>query len=88
MEDKLTKILVVDDEADILNLLVDDLTDQGFDVVSAGNGASALGQIYRERPDVVLIDLMMPVLSGYKVLRKLRSDPTTQNLPVVLLTRD
>ena len=82
----MTKILVVDDEADIVNLLVDDLSDDGFDVISADNGATALEQIYREQPDVVLLDLMMPVLTGYEVLRELRSDPTTQNLPVIVLT--
>ena len=82
----MTKILVIDDEQDILGLLVDDLTDQGFDVVSAENGASALGKIYKERPDVVLLDLMMPVVDGYEVLRTLRRDPRTYNLPVILLT--
>ena len=82
----MTKILVVDDEPDILSLLVDDLTDLGFDVLSADNGASALGHIYRDRPDLALIDINMPVLDGYEILRKLRQDPTTQNLPVILLT--
>ena len=82
----MTKILVVDDEVDIVNLLVDDLSDDGFDVISADNGATALEQIYREQPDVVLLDLMMPVLNGYEVLRELRGDPTTKNLPVILLT--
>ena len=80
------KILVVDDEFDIVNLLVDDLTDDGFDVISADNGATALELIYREQPDIVLLDLMMPVLNGYEVLREIRADPTTQNLPVILLT--
>ena len=82
----MTKILVVDDEVDIVNLLVDGLSDDGFDVISADNGATALEQIYREQPDVVLLDLMMPVLNGYEVLRELRSDPTTQYLPVILIT--
>lgn len=54
----MTKILVVDDEDDILNLVVDDLTDDGFDVISAENGASALESIYQEQPDVVLLDLI------------------------------
>lgn len=69
-----------------MNLLVDDLTDQGFDVVSAENGASALGQIFRERPDLVLLDLNMPVIDGLEVLRTLRKDANTQNLPVIFLT--
>ena len=82
----MTKVLVVDDEADIVNLVVDDLSDDGFDVISADNGATALDQIYREQPDVVLLDLMMPVLTGYEVLRELRSDPTTKHLPVIVIT--
>ncbi len=82
----MTKILVVDDEVDIVNLLVDDLTDDGFEVISAHDGAEALEKIYKEQPDVVLLDLMMPVLNGYEVLQELRSNPATANLPVVMLT--
>ena len=82
----MTKILVVDDEQGILDLMVDNLSDDGFDVISATNGASALVLIYRERPDLVLLDLMIPVVNGYEVLRELRRNPTTQNLPVVLMT--
>ena len=82
----MTKILVVDDEVDIVNLLVDDLSDDGFDVISAHDGAAALEQIYREQPDVVLLDLLMPVLNGYEVLQELRGNPTTRNLPVIMLT--
>ena len=82
----MTKILVADDEQGILDLLVDVLSDDGFDVIPANNGASALVLIYRERPDVVLLDLMMPVVNGYEVLRELRRNPTTKDLPVVLIT--
>ena len=82
----MTKVLVVDDEQGILDLLTEGLTDEGFDVRSANNGASALVQIYREQPDIVLLDLMIPVVNGYQVLREMRSNPTTKNLPIVLLT--
>ena len=82
----MTKILVVDDEVDIVNPLVDGLSDDGSDVISAHDGAAALEQIYREQPDVVLLDLMMPVLNGYDVLRELRSNDATKNLPVIMLT--
>ena len=82
----MTKILVVDDEERILDLLAENLSDDGFDVITANNGASALVLIYRERPDVVLLDLMIPVVNGYEVLRELRRNPTTKNLPVILLT--
>ena len=82
----MTKILVVDDEKGIVDLLVDNLSDEGFDVTSANNGASALVEIDRDRPDVVVLDLMLPVLNGYQVLRELRSHPTTKNIPVIMLT--
>ncbi|MDA1128627.1 MAG: response regulator [Chloroflexi bacterium] len=82
----MTKILVVDDEIDIVDLLVDDLSDNGFNVISAHNGIEALEQVYREQPDVVLLDLMMPVLNGYEVLQELRRNPTTKDLPVIMLT--
>lgn len=82
----MTKILVVDDEEGILDLLYEHLSDDGFEVISANNGSSALAQIYREKPDIVLLDLNIPELDGYQVLRELRQAPTTKNLPVILLT--
>ena len=82
----MTKILIVDDEQGIVDLLVDNLSDEGFDVTSANNGASALVEIYRDRPDVLVLDLMLPVLNGYQVLRELKSHPTTKNIPIIMLT--
>ena len=82
----MTKILVVDDEKGIVDLLVDNLSDEGFNVTSANNGASALVEIYRDRPDVVVLDLMLPVLNGYQVLRELKSHPSTKNIPIIMLT--
>ena len=82
----MTKILVVDDEDSIVDVLEQSLSLAGYDVISAKTGASALVLIYRERPDVVLLDLMIPVVNGYEVVRELRRIPTTKNLPVILLT--
>ena len=82
----MTKILVVDDEDDILDILIEDLSGGGYDVISAKNGASALVRIYQEQPDLVLLDLLMPVLNGYEVLREVRDNPTTKNLPVIVIT--
>ena len=82
----MTKILVVDDEEDIVDLLVGDLSAEGYDVKSANNGASALVEIYRDRPDVVVLDLMLPILNGYQVLSELRGNSTTKNLPIIMLT--
>lgn len=80
------KVLVVDDERDIRELLVDELTDSGFEAIEAENGAKALDRVYTDRPDIVLLDLMMPVLDGMQVLEVLKSNPNTASLPVVLLT--
>lgn len=82
----MVQILVIDDELDILQLLVEDLTDQGYDVISAVDGGDGLKKIYLHRPDLVLLDMMMPVLTGYDVLRTIRGDPTIKDLPVILLS--
>ena len=79
-------ILVVDDEAEILDLLAEQLTNFGFDVISANNGAKALVLVYSEKPDVVLLDLMLPIVNGYSVLSEIRENPSTKNLPVIILT--
>ena len=80
------KVLVVEDEKDIRELLIDDLLDSGYQVIEAENGAEALDQVYNDRPDIVLLDLMMPVMNGIEVLKALKSNPDTANLPVLLLT--
>ena len=82
----MTKVLVVDDETDIRELLTDELMDSGYDVTEAENGAEALNQVYNDRPDIMLLDLNMPVLDGIQVLKTLKSNPFTSKLPVVLLT--
>ena len=82
----MTKILVVDDESDIRRLLIDELTDSGYETIEAGNGAEALDRVYTDCPDIVLLDLMMPVLDGIHVLQVLKFNARTADLPVVLLT--
>lgn len=80
------RILVVDDTPGNVKLLVDLLTVKGYVASSAVNGEDALAMIAREPPDLVLLDIMMPGLSGYDVCRRLRADPATALLPVVLCT--
>ncbi|MEP7297074.1 MAG: response regulator [Burkholderiales bacterium] len=80
------RILVVDDTPANVKLLVDVLTAKGYDVCAATNGADALAMIAAAPPDLVLLDIMMPGLSGYDVCRQLRTDPATALLPVVLCT--
>lgn len=80
------KILVVDDTPQNVKLLADLLTVKGYAVTTAANGAEALEKIAAEQPDLVLLDIMMPGMSGYDVCRKVRENPATTLLPVVLVT--
>ncbi|MBM3941532.1 MAG: response regulator [SAR202 cluster bacterium] len=79
-------VLVAEDEDDIRTLLADTLADAGFDVIQAQDGSIALEKIRYEHPDIVLLDVWMPVMGGFEVLKKLRDDPETKDLPVVILT--
>lgn len=80
------KILIVDDSADIVEILADLLQAKGYAICSAGSGPEALTQIEREQPDLVLLDVMMPNMTGHEVCRKIRENPATVFLPVVMLT--
>jgi adenylate cyclase len=80
------RILVVDDTPVNTKLLADLLTAKGYAVATAASGPEALEAIDRAAPDLVLLDVMMPGMSGYEVCRKLRDNPTTAMLPVVMVT--
>jgi len=80
------KILVADDEPDMRALLTDLLQDAGHEVTEAENGQVAFEQVQREVPDLVLLDVLMPMMNGIQVLQRLRSDPATKNLPIIMLT--
>jgi CheY-like chemotaxis protein len=80
------KILVVDDEPFNVDFLAQELDDLGYDVVTASNGLEALEQAHAQRPDLVLLDIMMPVLDGFAVLERLKADDATRDLPVVVIS--
>jgi len=80
------KVLVVDDTPHNVKLLADLLAIKGYAVATAVNGEEALTKVASERPDLVLLDVMMPGLSGYDVCRRLRADAETALLPIVLVT--
>jgi adenylate cyclase len=80
------KILVVDDTPRNVKLLADLLAVKGYEVATALSGPEALGKIEREQPDLVLLDVVMPEMSGYEVCRKIREVPETRILPVVMVT--
>ncbi|GAA1930836.1 hypothetical protein GCM10009737_35980 [Nocardioides lentus] len=79
-------IVVADDDADIRELVEFKLTTMGHRVVATSDGAAALDAIRAERPDLVVLDVMMPGMSGLEAVAEIRRDPTLANLPVILLT--
>lgn len=80
------RVLVVEDEPDIAALVAYQLTRDGFRVEMAASGDEALEAITRQRPDILVLDRMLPGLTGDEVLRAVRADPTLRDLPVLLLT--
>ena len=80
------KILVVDDENDLVELLDYNLKKEGYSVLLAGDGISALAIAAKELPDLVVLDIMLPGMQGLDVLRELKKKPETQAMPVILLT--
>jgi CheY-like chemotaxis protein len=79
-------VLIADDDADILLLVRAVLERSGHEVVAASDGAEALASVRARKPDLVVLDIAMPEVDGLEVLRRLRADPTTSELPVVLLS--
>jgi CheY-like chemotaxis protein len=80
------KILVVDDEPDVVSLIERTLRADGFQVLSAYDGIGALDLVTREKPDLILLDIMMPMMSGYEVCEQLKSNPQTQDIPILCLS--
>lgn len=80
------RVLVADDDRDIRELVVFKLTQAGYDVQAVADGAAALAAIQDNPPDLAVLDVMMPGLSGIDVLRKVRQDPVTAPTAVILLT--
>ena len=79
-------ILVIDDERDLIELVRYNLEKEGFDVIAATDGQSGLEVVRKHRPDLVVLDLMMPGLDGLQVCQQLRSDPRAGRIPVIMLT--
>jgi DNA-binding response OmpR family regulator len=83
---KRPRILVVDDEPDVLELLRHHLARDRYEVATAADGETALKEARRKVPDLVVLDLMLPGIDGLEVCRRLRSDPATSSIPIVMLT--
>ena len=80
------RILIIEDEEDILNLLRYTLQSSGYDVITSGNGRDGLDKARSHDPDLVLLDLMLPGLGGFEVCRELKADQNTKAIPVIMLT--
>ncbi|MEJ2174359.1 MAG: response regulator [bacterium] len=80
------RVLIVDDEPNIVTALEFLLEKRGYEVTIAVNGEEALAQVETFKPDLILLDVMMPKVSGYEVCQRLRSDPRWQNIKIVMLS--
>src|SRR5438034_7998345 len=80
------KILVVDDEPDVLRLVSSSLKGAGFTVIAACDGAEGLAKARAEQPALIVLDVMLPEMSGLEICRTLKSEPATAPIPVILLT--
>jgi len=82
----MSKILIVDDEQDIVELLSYNLGKEGFSTIKAYDGEAALGLVRSGKPDLMILDLMLPKMNGLDVCKAIRRNPETANLPIIMLT--
>ncbi len=80
------KILIVEDDEFLLSMYSTKFEIEGYDVAMAGDGESGLQKAQKEKPGIILLDIMLPNMDGFDVLKKLKADRATSNIPVILLT--
>jgi CheY-like chemotaxis protein len=80
------RVLVVEDEQDVAELIRYNLAKEGYEVARVGNGADALKHAREGKPEVILLDIMVPQLNGWEVCRRLKQDPETRGIPVIMVT--
>ncbi|HET7190650.1 MAG TPA: response regulator [Pseudolabrys sp.] len=80
------RILVVEDQEDNRQILRDLLGSAGYDLIEAENGEEALAAVSKHRPDLVLMDIQLPVMDGYEATRRLKADPEFKAIPVIVVT--
>jgi two-component system, OmpR family, phosphate regulon response regulator PhoB len=80
------RVVIIEDERDVARLLEFNLRSAGFEVASAATGAAGIAAVLRDKPDVVVLDLMLPDQSGYEVCKQIRADPTVGDVGVLMLT--
>ena len=82
----MNKILIADDETYIRELLLTTLSDTGYKILTAKDGEEALKIAREEKPDLILLDIMMPKMNGYDVCKKIKTSPETKSIKVIMLT--
>jgi len=80
------KILIVDDEPFNVDYLEQELDDMNYNILTATNGREALDKVTNEPPDLILLDIMMPIMDGFAVLNELKADPLLRHIPVIIIS--
>ena len=80
------KILIVDDKLEVVELVKATLEGEDYQTISASDGKEALEKIGKEKPDLVLLDIVMPKMNGFEVLTEVKKDPKTKEIPIIMLT--
>lgn len=80
------KILLVDDDMTLHEMYAERLRAEGYNIISAYDGEEALDKVYKDMPDLILLDIMMPKINGIDVMKKIREDEKVANIPIILLT--
>lgn len=80
------KILIIDDEEDVHLIITEALASSGYAVKSMKSGTTGIALARAEKPDLILLDVMMPALDGFQVQQALKDDPTTKNIPIIFIT--
>ncbi len=81
-----TKVLVIEDDADLVSAYQTKLKTENFDVEVSYNGEDGLEKVISEKPDIILLDILLPKMDGREVLKKLKADKLTSNIPVIVLS--
>ena len=80
------RILVVEDQEDNRQIVRDLLTTTDYEVMEAENGEEALAAVAKQRPDLILMDIQLPIMDGYEATRRIKSDPKTRTIPIIVVT--
>jgi two-component system, cell cycle response regulator DivK len=80
------RILVVEDQEDNMQILRDLLTSADYEMVEAENGEEALAEVAKQRPDLILMDIQLPIMDGYEATRRIKADPALRSIPVIAVT--